>query len=215
MRVLTAMVGLMLLTSCVDTTPQLQGMSKESKPVRPVSPAFMHGVILVSDESVESVVKNFSSKPEVEYAGLRSELKNTASNSSEGTPFIVTEPDQSNVSEPCETKLNSGIQALLNELHTKNITRQTLTEQDATSLSSRLVRIDKGGRIQVYLEVEEITPALLGLLKEKEVSTELTNPTLRIIQAWVPFDRIAELAELPSVKRIRPPDYGVTRSERP
>ena len=97
----------------------------------------MHRVILVSDVSVESVVKNYSFKPEVEYAGLRSELKNTASNSSGGTPFIVTEPDQSNVSEPCETKLNSGIQALLNELHTKNITRQTLTEQDATSLSSR------------------------------------------------------------------------------
>lgn len=75
--------------------------------------------------------------------------------------------------------------------------------------------MDSGGRIQVYIDVDQISPELLRQLKATEVSIELTNPTLWIIQAWVPFDRIEELADRQSVTRIRPPDYGFPRSDTP
>lgn len=131
-----------------------------------------------------------------------------------GLPSIMIPTDRP-PSDSRQTKINPTIWALLNDLRAKGITRSTITARHATSLSSRLVRMDPGGRIQVYIDVDQISPEILSQLKAMEGSIELTNPTLRIIQAWVPFDRIEELADRHSVKRIRPPDYGFPRSDTP
>ena len=132
-----------------------------------------------------------------------------------GSPPSIMIPTDQPPSDSRQTKISPTIWVLLNDLRAKGITRQTITARDATSLSSRLVRMDSGGRIQVYIDVDQISPELLRQLKATEVSIELTNPTLRIIQAWVPFDRIEELADRQSVTRIRPPDYGFPRSDTP
>lgn len=75
--------------------------------------------------------------------------------------------------------------------------------------------MDPEGRIQLYLDVDAISPELLSELQTLGVTIELTNPTLRIIQAWVPFDKIEKLADVQSVVRIRPPDYEFPRSDAP
>ena len=110
-----------------------------------------------------------------------------------------------------QTKIASSFQSVLNQLREKGLTRQTITEPDARSLSTPLVRIDQGGRIQAYVEVEAINSEFLTRLKELEVDTELSDASLHIIQAWIPFDRIEEVARLDSVRKIRPPDYGIPR----
>lgn len=110
-----------------------------------------------------------------------------------------------------QTKIASSIQSVLSELREKGITRQTITESDARSFSTPFVRIDRGGRIQAYLEVEAINSDLLTRLKELEVDTELSDASLQIIQAWIPFHRLEEVSRLDPVRKIRPPDYGIPR----
>jgi hypothetical protein len=133
--------------------------------------------------------------------------------SSVGPESTMSATDRSKQTGPRQTKINLSISSMLDQLRDKGVTRQTITESDAKSLSTQLVRIDKRGRIQAYIDVDAIDSDLLTNLKEKGVDIELSNASLRIIQAWVPFDRIEELAMIESVRRIRPPDYGIPRPE--
>ena len=50
-----------------------------------------------------------------------------------------------------------------------------------------------------------------ALIEAYDVKVEITNEKLGIIQAWIPYNKIDEAAQLPFVKRITPPSYGTPR----
>jgi hypothetical protein len=69
-----------------------------------------------------------------------------------------------------------------------------------------LVRIDERHRVQVYIRAEPATPALRERIAA--LGGTIEGEGLGVIQAWVPVGALMELAALPEVRYIRPPDYG-------
>jgi hypothetical protein len=63
--------------------------------------------------------------------------------------------------------------------------------------------------VQVYLDVVEVSEATLASLRALGVTIEVTDAVQRLIQGRVPLDRLEAVADLPSVRFIRLPDYGV------
>jgi len=87
-----------------------------------------------------------------------------------------------------------------------------MTETEARLLSSQLVRINRFGQIQVYIDVAEVNKEVVMQLEEKEATIELSDASLRVVQAWIPFDRIRDVAAMKSVRHIKPPDYAIPRN---
>ena len=114
---------------------------------------------------------------------------------------------------PDADKVSGRLRAVMNEMEARGITRQHAKELGAAALSMALVRVNEAGDIQTYLYVSTFGDAETARLKTYEVSIELTNEELGIIQAWIPFDRIDAVAQLPFVRRITPPRYGTTRGD--
>jgi subtilisin family serine protease len=65
-----------------------------------------------------------------------------------------------------------------------------------------------GEGLQVYIEMGEVSEAMLGDLRALGASIEIYDPAQRLIQARVPVAQLEAVAELRSVKFIRLPDYG-------
>jgi subtilisin family serine protease len=63
--------------------------------------------------------------------------------------------------------------------------------------------------LRVYLEVAAVPPTLAAELAARGGSLELVDPAGRLIQASVPPARLGEVADLPWVRLVRLPDYGV------
>jgi len=75
--------------------------------------------------------------------------------------------------------------------------------------SSPLLKVDDRARMHLYLELSEVNDSsLIAIAKVADIEVEIVNPELKIVQAWVPYDRIEALAELEVVTRIRPPEYS-------
>lgn len=180
-----------------------------SQPHNPFSVTrFLLLSVLVGGLWVSCTAEKPSSQPSVANADALSPR------SSDLFPAIDSEAP-AKIMKSTDAKISSSILALLDQVHARGLTQHTIMESDAKSLSTQLVRIDDLGRIQVYLDVDKVSSGLLSTLREKEVVIELSNQSLRIIQAWIPFDRIGEVAALESVRHIRPPDYGFPRSDTP
>ena len=108
-------------------------------------------------------------------------------------------------------KISPSIRTILAEMEARNMTRQNARELGASSLSNRLVRVNEEGSIQTYIHVLTFGPEERAQLESNEVIIEIVNEKLRIIQAWIPFNRIYEIARLPFVKRIKAPSYATPR----
>lgn len=188
---------------------RLSPQKGSSQPHNPFSVTrFLLLSVLVGGIWVSCTAEKPSSQPSVATADALSPR------SSALFPAIDSEAP-AKIMKSTDAKISSSILALLDQVHARGLTQHTITESDAKSLSTQLVRIDDLGRIQVYLDVDKVSLGLLSTLREKEVAIELSNQSLRIIQAWIPFDRIGEVAALESVRHIRPPDYGFPRSDTP
>lgn len=73
------------------------------------------------------------------------------------------------------------------------------------------VRSDAAGNIQVYVHVTDTSDAHLDELGKHGLQNMLASPALRIVQGWVKPQELAELAALPFVTRITPPQYAIPR----
>jgi len=72
------------------------------------------------------------------------------------------------------------------------------------------VRVDEAGRLEVMIQTMQVTPVELKELEGLGSSIEIYDAEQNLVQAWVPRDRIKEVAALPFVKFIDLPNYGVT-----
>ena len=112
---------------------------------------------------------------------------------------------------PGSENMDSSLRAILAKMKARNMTRQNARELGASSLSNRLVKVNEEGSIQTYIHVLTFGPEERAQLESNEVIIEIVNEKLRIIQAWIPFNRIYEIARLPFVKRIKAPSYATPR----
>jgi subtilisin family serine protease len=72
------------------------------------------------------------------------------------------------------------------------------------------IRFDGSNRIQVYLHVNKVGPNELALLGAEGVKVDIAEPGLKIVQAWLPVERLDVVAALDFITAIRPPEYRVT-----
>jgi hypothetical protein len=79
--------------------------------------------------------------------------------------------------------------------------------QGGWSFDKKAMAIDTQG-LQVYIELEAFAPEVVEALETQGLSIEVVEPTLRLIQARLPLDRVEAVSQLPFVKFIRLPDYG-------
>jgi hypothetical protein len=76
--------------------------------------------------------------------------------------------------------------------------------------SSQDIRLDEAGRLEVMIAVTEVTRDTLKELEARGCAIEIYDSIQRLVQAWVPMDRLREVAGLPFVKFLDLPNYGVT-----
>ncbi len=110
------------------------------------------------------------------------------------------------------SKINPALSAILSATKARDITRANARAKGIQQLSNLSVHISPAGRVQVYIRLFKIGATQLAQLNELESDIEVTNQKLKIVQAWIPFDRLEEVAALPFVERITPPRYGRPRS---
>lgn len=76
--------------------------------------------------------------------------------------------------------------------------------------STQEVRLDEAGRLEVMIDMTEITGDTLKELQARGCSIEIYDPAQHLVQAWVPMERLREVAGLPFVEFLDLPNYGVT-----
>lgn len=72
------------------------------------------------------------------------------------------------------------------------------------------VRRDEAGRVEVMIDMTEVTGDTLKELQARGCSIEIYDPAQRLVQIWIPMERLREVAGLPFVKFLDLPNYGVT-----
>ncbi len=73
------------------------------------------------------------------------------------------------------------------------------------------VRADSKGRLQVYVYVDQLTPAVLARLAAHGLVKVVPSPALHLVQGWVNPHDLDRLTGLPFVIRITPPRYALPR----
>lgn len=124
--------------------------------------------------------------------------------------FLRREKDRAPA--PGRGNIGAALDAVLTVMENRGITRANARARNAAALSNPWVRVDEGGRIQVYAHLRSYGTEELTAVRALEVEIELGNAELRIVQGWAPFDRIEGIAALPFVTRVTPPSYGRLRA---
>jgi Subtilase family len=108
-------------------------------------------------------------------------------------------------------KITPVLGEVIDEIERINVSRDNLDESGLEELSTRLVKVDSEGMIEVYIHCNEVGQENLSNLMDLGLETEVINDNLKIIQGWLPHDVIEEASELGFVDKITPPSYGHTR----
>jgi hypothetical protein len=111
--------------------------------------------------------------------------------------------------------LNSGkvsplIRAVKVEMEGLGITTEKARNFRTPALSNRLVKVDEQSNIHTYINIYTFGSAERAQLESLGVRIEIVNEDYGIIQAWVPIDKIEEVAEISFVKRLTTPSYATT-----
>lgn len=111
-------------------------------------------------------------------------------------------------------KISPALANTLDLMSRAGAARETMGSYDLEQFSNPLVRVDQGGRVQVEIYLDQLDAAALRELQATGVTVELTSAQHRIVQGWVPFYLVEDVAQVANVKRIIPPDYAVSRGRR-
>jgi hypothetical protein len=111
---------------------------------------------------------------------------------------------------PAADKVGDELKATIADMMGRGLTRQNAPARAASAFSNPLVRVDQQGNIQTYLYVDVYGAAEQVLLESYEAGIEIVNEELNIVQVWIPFTRIMEVARFPFVIRITAPSYAIS-----
>lgn len=102
------------------------------------------------------------------------------------------------VSEPVSEKVSANLRAVIAQIDAYGV----------ASVANPLVRVDPHGRLHTYIYVDAWGQREAQQLREHAVMVEQHQADLGIVQAWIPFDRVMQVAQLDFVQRITPPSYA-------
>jgi len=89
-------------------------------------------------------------------------------------------------------------------------TREAMIKLEA--LSTSFMKADKTSKIQLYIKFSGNKEQLIKNIENAGGTVEYLSDQMMTIQAWLPQDKIEEIAGKDYVKSISLPDYAVTRS---
>lgn len=120
---------------------------------------------------------------------------------------------QKNMSRTASTnsKISPKLTRLLGEMEEVGARGKGIGNLSADDFSTKFVKVDDKGNVQVYVHMEESGSEDMKQLEELGFIPEIYNDELKIIQGWLPHDSIERAAELGFVKKITPPGYGYPR----
>jgi subtilisin family serine protease len=81
-----------------------------------------------------------------------------------------------------------------------------------TQMMSGFARFDRQGRVETYITLEEVTQGTLIALRNAGVEIEIYDASQWLVQGWVLSTQLQVVADLPAVRFIDLPNYGVTNA---
>ncbi len=131
------------------------------------------------------------------------------------TPALAQEPraggqirSSGPVTSEASRKIASTLRTLIDDVMAKGFTTESARPRGAEQRPSEGLKVDGDGRVQVYVSVADTSETALGVLRLHDVEIELVNDDFRIVQGWIPVERLEALAAEDVVLKIRPPSYG-------
>lgn len=109
------------------------------------------------------------------------------------------------------SKIAVAVSQVAQRMRADGITADNAAARQTESYSTPLMRVDQHGNLHVVILVTTIDARVESRLEQHGVRIEFVHTELRMIQAWVPFDRLERIAILPFVRYIRPPSYAIRR----
>jgi hypothetical protein len=124
-----------------------------------------------------------------------------------------TEPvsASSDTAAPALMKIAAPLRQVKQRMQEDGLTAGNVAAHHADTYTTPLVRVDAQGNIHAVLLVSVIDEHVLALLAEHQVRIDILHEKLHQVQAWIPFDRLEDVATLPFVRYIRPPSYATLR----
>jgi len=108
-------------------------------------------------------------------------------------------------------KISPLLLRVLQALKANGVT-QKRPERQPEAFSTLQVKVSPRGTIHAHLHVKVFNASHLAALESKGFELEIANAVLNLVQGWVPFDRVEEVAALDFVNWIEPPTYDVLPS---
>ena len=99
-----------------------------------------------------------------------------------------------------------AILAVRAKLAAESITPANAAARGFSGRSTPWVRVDAKLRVQTYIYTSAQGAAELQSLTERGVKVELVSAAMDLVQGWVPLDALDQVAALPFVLRLPPPE---------
>ncbi|MBK7974626.1 MAG: hypothetical protein IPK07_15550 [Deltaproteobacteria bacterium] len=148
----------------------------------------------------------------------------STSPAADGTPAALAEAAPSAVIPPAgpaaseaahpaagDAKIAAPIAEAVSKLTADAASSGTGKPHGATLYSTPFVKVDAAGRLHAYVHVTSLGDDERAALAAAGATIEVAMERLKIVQAWLPYDRVAAVAALPFVARISPPSYATPR----
>jgi len=110
-----------------------------------------------------------------------------------------------------EQRVARPIRDLLQRLDKEGIDRASAPQEDLSRFSNPLVRIRDDGRIQANVRTVSLDLDLLETLTRHDVLIEHIDRERGVVQAWIPFDQVKDVARLKGIELLDVPSYGRPR----
>lgn len=112
---------------------------------------------------------------------------------------------------PVASKIASPLHRVLQRMQQDGVTATNVTARHVERYSTSLVRVDAQGRVHTAILVTTFDTQVESVLATHQVAIERADTQMRLVQAWIPFDRFETVAALPFVRYLRPPSYASRR----
>src|SRR5262249_23167445 len=112
---------------------------------------------------------------------------------------------------PATSKIASSLLRVVQRMQQDGVTAGNVTARHAERYSTSLVRVDTAGRVQTAILVTTFDAQVEAVLTTQQVAIERADARARLVQAWIPFDRLITVAALPFVRYLRAPSYASRR----
>lgn len=112
---------------------------------------------------------------------------------------------------PVTSKIASPLQHVVQHMQQDGVTATNVTGRHPARYSTPVVRVDARGRVHTVILVTTFDLQVESALATHQVVIERVDVQTRLVQAWIPFDRLETVAALSCVRYLRPPSYASRR----